>query len=52
MTDALDLPRQLRKTRRRVAARLDLAGHGTEADMIRRFSLPELVTLACLEAAP
>lgn len=44
--------RQLRKTRRRVAARLDLTGHPDAADRVRLFNIPELITLAQLENTP
>lgn len=52
MTDTPILSRRLRRTRRRVAARLDLTGHDHEAAIVRGMSVPELEVLAALERTP
>lgn len=43
--------RQLRRVRRKVAARLDLADRENEAAIVRRMSREELVILARMEVS-
>lgn len=52
MTDDQIPSRRLRQIRRQVAARLDLAGHDDHAAIVRRMSIPELLTLDRLERTP